>query len=174
MTLQNGSNEYLIAEDTGQPEIMRNVASVGVQDKVAIAEGNNALSAISDQPILSEGLKSAFIKIEAQLSEWDNPKSPMIRNELNWLRKSPVCNLLQEKISGEVVTLMYLSEEDEAIEMEWRGRNNIFCVTVDLIRKEAQWHNSDLSNQKASHGNLPPIDTPEGINKIRSLVHETF
>lgn len=130
-----------------------------------------------DHPLANESLNSAFQKIESQLAEWDNPKSSAIRSELDWLKESSVCDLLQEKLyssSGEVITLMYLSEDDEAIEMEWRGKNNILSITVDLIKKKAHWHNTDLGNQSAEDGTLPPLDTVEAINEIRSLVRATL
>lgn len=130
-----------------------------------------------DHPLANESLNLAFQKIESQLAEWDNPKSSVMQSELDWLKESSLCDLLQERVassSGEVITLMYLSEDDEAIEVEWRGKNNIFSVTVDLIQKKAHWHNTDLKEQSAKDGNLPPLDTVEAINEIRSLVRATF
>lgn len=139
------------------------------------ADVSDNISDNIDHPLAneSESLNSAFQKIESQLAEWNNPKSSAIQSELDWLKQSSLCDLLQEKLdtsSGEIITLMYLSEDDEAIEMEWRGKNNIFSITVDLIHRKAYWHNTDLENQSAEDGTLPPLDTVEAINEIRSLV----
>ena len=153
------------------PEIMEGRPFDGDADVSDNASGK------IDHPLANEALNSAFQKIESQLAEWDNPKSSVIRSELDWLKESSLCDLLQEKLdssSGEVITLMYLSEDDEAIEMEWRGKNNIFSITVDLIQKKAYWHNTDLEEQSAKDGNLPPLDTVEAINEIRSLVRGIF
>lgn len=178
--------DYLVKGYTFD-EFMADFPSVNRNDAVAAlkaatplngdADVSDNISDNIDHPLANESLNSAFQKIESQLAEWDNPKSSVMRSELDWLKESSLCDLLQEKLyssSGEVITLMYLSEDDEAIEMEWRGKNNIFSVTVDLIQKKASWHNTDLNRQSAKDGNLPPLDTVEAIDEIRSLVRSTF
>lgn len=178
--------DYLVKGYTFD-EFMADFPSVNRNDAVAALKAATPLNGDADvsdntsddidHPVANESLNSAFLKIESQLAEWDNPKSSMIRGEIDWLKESSLCDLLQEKLdssSGEVITLMYLSEDDEAIEMEWRGKNNIFSITVDLIQKKASWHNTDLKGQSAKDGNLPPLDTVEAIDEIRSLVRSTF
>lgn len=178
--------DYLVKGYTFD-EFMADFPSVNRDEAVAALKAATPLNGDADvsgdisdnirHPLASESLNSVFQKIESQLAEWDNPKSSEMRSELDWLKESSLCDLLQEKLdssSDEVITLMYLSEDDEAIEMEWRGNNNIFSVTVDLIQKKAHWHNTDLEKRSAEDGTLPPLDTVEAINEIRSLVRATF
>lgn len=178
--------DYLVKGYTFD-EFMADFPSVNRGDAVAALKAATPLNGDSDvsvdisdnidHPLANESLNSAFQKIESQLAEWDNPKSSVIRSELDWLKQSSVCDLLQEKLdtsSGEIITLMYLSEDDEAIEMEWRGKNNIFSITVDLIHRKAYWHNTDLEKQSAKDGILPSLDSVDAINEIRSLVRATF